>query len=98
LRFFSPPKIFGTLFLYRIGEMTDMNVTGKIITGLLLGSLIGLATGLLIAPTTGKQTRKKIGKKSKKIAKQVAGYIGIEQTIQGGASKRKNGKSPVEAQ
>jgi gas vesicle protein len=91
-------KIFGTLFLYSTVDTRNMNVTGKIITGLLLGSLIGLATGLLIAPTTGKQTRKKIGKKSKKIAKQVAGYIGMEHVIQGGASKRKNGKAPVEAQ
>jgi gas vesicle protein len=98
LHFFIPPKNFGTLFLYDKGDMRNMNVTGKIVTGLLLGSLIGLATGLLIAPTTGKQTRKKIGKKSKKIAKQVAGYIGIEQNMQGGASKRKNGKAPVEAQ
>lgn len=72
--------------------------TGKIIAGFVLGSLIGVATGLLLAPTTGKQARKKIGKKSKKIAKQVAGYIGMEKTIQGATSKQKNGKAPVEAQ
>ena len=71
--------------------------TGKIIAGFVFGSLIGVATGLLLAPTTGKQARKKIGKKSKTLAKQVAGYIGMKNTIQGTASKRKNGKAPVEA-
>lgn len=74
-----------------------MDNTGKIITGFLLGSMIGIVTGLLVAPTSGKQARKKIGKKSKRIAKQVAGYIGREEKLQGAGSKRKNGKVPVEA-
>jgi len=73
-----------------------MNNAAKIIIGFMLGSLMGMATGLLFAPTTGKQTRKKIGKQSKKIAKQVAGYIGVEEKAQG-TSKRKNGKAAVEA-
>jgi gas vesicle protein len=73
-----------------------MNNAAKVIMGFVLGSLIGMAAGLLIAPTTGKQARKKIGKQSKKIAKQVAGYIGVEEKVHG-TSKRKNGKSAVEA-
>ena len=74
-----------------------MNDTGKIIAGFLFGSLIGLTTGLLLAPTTGKRARKKIGKRSKNIARQVAGYIGVKSTVAGSSSKRKNGKTAVEA-
>jgi gas vesicle protein len=33
---------------------------GKIITGLLLGSLFGATVGLLMAPTSGQETRRKI--------------------------------------
>jgi gas vesicle protein len=74
-----------------------MNNAGKIMIGFLLGSMIGVATGLLVAPTTGKRARKKIGKKSKKIAKQIAGYIGMEEKFREVTSKRKNGRLPVEA-
>lgn len=77
-----------------------MKNTGKIITGFLLGSMVGIITGLMIAPTSGKQARKKLGKKSKKLAKQVAGYVGMEDKmdkLQGAGSKSKNGKEPIEA-
>ncbi len=33
---------------------------GKVITGLLLGSLFGATVGLLMAPTSGQETRRKI--------------------------------------
>jgi gas vesicle protein len=33
---------------------------GKIITGMLLGSLFGATVGLLMAPTSGEETRRKI--------------------------------------
>jgi gas vesicle protein len=74
-----------------------MNDNLKFITGLLVGSALGLCAGLLLAPTTGKQARKKIGKRSKKLAKKMASYIGMEQSIQGVSAKRRNGKAPVEA-
>jgi gas vesicle protein len=74
-----------------------MNSTAKIVAGFLLGSICGLAAGLLMAPTTGKQARKKIGKKSKKLARKMAGYVGMEEKLQGNSAKRKDGKAPVEA-
>jgi gas vesicle protein len=33
---------------------------GKVITGMLLGSLFGATVGLLMAPTSGEETRRKI--------------------------------------
>jgi gas vesicle protein len=33
---------------------------GKVITGMLLGSVFGAAVGLLMAPTSGEETRRKI--------------------------------------
>ena len=61
-----------------------------------MGGALGLAAGILMAPTTGKQARKKIGKKSKKLAKQLAGYVGMEEKFEGAGPKRKNGKASVE--
>ena len=74
-----------------------MNSALKFMSGVLLGSALGLMAGLLIAPTTGKQARKKIGKKSKKLAKRLAGYMGMEEKLQGTPARRKTGKTPVEA-
>jgi gas vesicle protein len=73
------------------------NNTLKILSGFLLGAVLGMAAGLLVAPTTGRQARKKLSKKSKKLARQMAGYIGMEDKVQGVTAKRKNGKAPVEA-
>lgn len=73
-----------------------MNNTGKIIIGFLLGGMIGMATGLLIAPGSGKQTMKKISKRSKKLAKQVAGYIGMEDKPYGAGSKKTYRRAPAE--
>ena len=76
----------------------DMNSTVRFIAGFLLGSTLGLAAGLLAAPSTGKQTRKRLSKKSRKLAKQLAGYVGMEEKFQvSAASKRKNGRTPVQA-
>ena len=73
------------------------NDTLKIVSGFLLGAVLGITAGLLVAPTTGRQARKKLSKKSKKLARQMAGYIGIEEKIQGVSARRKNGKAPIEA-
>lgn len=73
-----------------------MNTTFKLAIGFLAGSIVGLATGLLVAPTTGKQARKKLSKKSRKLAKQMAGYVGMEDKIQLNP-RRKNGRAQVEA-
>jgi gas vesicle protein len=63
----------------------------------LIGAALGVSAGLLLAPTSGKQARKKISKKSKKLARKMAGYVGIESSIQGVAPKKRNGRAPVEA-
>jgi gas vesicle protein len=34
--------------------------TGKVVTGILVGSVIGATVGLLMAPTSGEETRRKI--------------------------------------
>lgn len=34
--------------------------TGKVVTGMLVGSVIGATVGLLMAPTSGEETRRKI--------------------------------------
>lgn len=74
-----------------------MNTTGKVITGFLLGALAGAITGLLMAPATGKRTRKNLERKSKKLAKQVAGYMGMQQAKTGRGAAQKNGKASVES-
>ena len=74
-----------------------MNNAIKFIGAFLIGGAMGLAAGLLAAPTSGKQTRKKLGKKSKKLARQMAGYIGMEDKFPATTTKRKNGKATVEA-
>jgi gas vesicle protein len=44
---------------------------GKIITGLLFGSLFGATVGLLMAPTSGQETRRKI----------TEGAIGVQEKV-----------------
>lgn len=40
--------------------MEDRNVTGKVIGGILIGTIVGAALGILFAPMDGSKTRKKI--------------------------------------
>jgi gas vesicle protein len=54
----------------------DMNTTGKILAGVLLGGVIGAVTALLLAPSTGRTTRKNLNKKAKKLVKKLEGAIG----------------------
>lgn len=44
---------------------------GKVITGMLLGSLFGATVGLLMAPTSGEETRRKI----------TEGAIGVQEKV-----------------
>jgi gas vesicle protein len=44
---------------------------GKVITGMLLGSLFGATVGLLMAPTSGEETRRKI----------TEGAVGVQEKV-----------------
>lgn len=51
---------------------------GKVVTGIVLGSIVGAAVSLLMAPATGEETRRRIREEVKGIqnrAKQFAGEV-----------------------
>lgn len=48
--------------------MENVNVTGKVIGGILIGTLVGAALGILFAPQDGTKTRNKIATGAKDLA------------------------------
>ncbi|HAH25308.1 MAG TPA: YtxH domain-containing protein [Prolixibacteraceae bacterium] len=48
--------------------MENRNVTGKVIGGILIGTVVGAALGILFAPMDGTKTRNKIATGAKDLA------------------------------
>ena len=48
--------------------MENRNVTGKVIGGILIGTVVGAALGILFAPQDGTKTRNKIATGAKDLA------------------------------
>lgn len=55
--------------------MENRNVTGKVIGGILIGTVVGAALGILFAPMDGTKTRNKIATGAKDLADDLARRI-----------------------